>query len=47
MGSKKLKAIVVDGTRGEVTVAHPDEFREVVMEASGISITARRRLTSA
>ena len=33
MGSKRLKAIVVDGERGEVTVARPAEFGKVAMAA--------------
>jgi aldehyde:ferredoxin oxidoreductase len=33
MGSKKLKAIAVDGRGGKVTVAHPDQFGKVVMGA--------------
>ncbi len=33
MGSKKLKAIVVDGEHGEVTVARPEDFGKVVMAA--------------
>jgi aldehyde:ferredoxin oxidoreductase len=33
MGSKKLKAIAVDGQGGKITVAHPREFGRVVMEA--------------
>jgi len=33
MGAKKLKAIVVDGKRGRITVARPREFGKVVMAA--------------